>query len=107
MIDWRLIIPLGLATATIATSVAYLMAPPWQAEATKPPPLMPTAVKEGLGLREGARPPSAEEKARADFEAAAEAILRKAPDTRASTAMDLPLPAARIPLPKRRPADAP
>jgi hypothetical protein len=108
MIDWRLIVSLALATASIAACLAYLMAPPWQVQATKPPlSPIPTNVQEDVVLNQSARPPSAEEKALADFEAAADAILRKASNTRASTVTDMPMPAARIPLPRRRPADAP
>jgi hypothetical protein len=108
MIDWRLVVSLGLATASVAACVTYLMAPPWPAQAIKsPPPPMPTNIQEDVVLNQSARPPSAEEKAVADFEAAADAILRKAPNTQASTVTDMPLPAARIPLPRKRPADAP
>lgn len=105
MIDWRLVIAVGSAAATVAASVAYLLAPPWQTAATMPPPPMP--VTESIGPNESARPPGAEEKALAEFEAAASAILRKSPDSRASTITAVPVPAAKIPLPKRRPADAP
>jgi len=104
MIDWRLIIPLGLASATIAACVAYLMAPPWQVLATKPAPPVPTTLKEIIGLNENTRPETAEERALAEYEAAADAILKRAPNTRASTATNVPLPTASIPLPKRRPA---
>jgi hypothetical protein len=107
MIDWRFIIPLGLAIASIATSISYLMSPPWQVQAIEPPPTIPTRVQENVVLNEGARPPTADEKALADFEAAADAILRKAPNTRASTATGMPWPVERVPLPKRRPAGAP
>lgn len=107
MIDWRLVIATGLATATMAASVAYLMAPPWQTEAIQPSPPIPAAAKESAGPTENAKPPGAEEKALADFEAAADAILRKAPDSRASTSTQAPAHAARIPLPRRRPASAP
>jgi hypothetical protein len=108
MIDWRLVVSLGLASALVAACLAYLLAPPWQVQTTKPPPSpIPTNVREDVVLNQSARPPSAEEKAVTDFEAAADAILRKAPDTQASTVTDMPLPAARIPLPRRRPADAP
>jgi hypothetical protein len=108
MIDWRLVVSLGLASALVAACLAYLMAPPWQVQAIKsPPPLVPNDVQQDLGLIQRARPPSAEEKVVADFDAAADAILRKAPNTQASTVTDMPMPAARIPLPRRRPADAP
>jgi hypothetical protein len=108
MIDWRLLVSLGLASAVVAACLAYLMAPPWQVEAIKsPPPPMPTNIQEDVVLNQSARPPSPEEKAVVDFEAAADAILRKAPNTRASTVTDMLPPNARIPLPSRRPADAP
>jgi hypothetical protein len=108
MIDWRLVVSLALASASIAACLTYLMAPPWQVQAIKsPPPLVPNDVQQDLGLIQRARPPSAEEKVVADFDAAADAILRKAPNTQASTVTDMPSPAARIPLPRRRPANAP
>src|SRR5262245_4917622 len=108
MVDWRIVFSLALATASIAACLVYLMAPPWQVQATKPPPSpIPTNVQEDVVLNQSARPPSAEEKTLADFDAAADAILRQAPNTRASSVTDMPLPAARIPLPRRRPADAP
>ena len=102
MIDWRFIIPLALGTASIAACIVYLMAPPWQVRATKPLPPIPTEVVPN----ESARLPSEEEKALTDFEVAADAILRNAPDTRASTVTNMPSPAARIPLPRKRPAGA-
>jgi hypothetical protein len=108
MIDWRLVVSLALATASLAVCLTYLMAPPWQVQAIKSPPSpIPTNVQENIVLNQSARPPSAEEKVVADFDAAADAILRKAPNTQASTVTDMPLPATRIPLPRRRPADAP
>ena len=108
MIDWRLVVSLALATALIAACLAYLVAPPWQVQATKPPPSpIPTNVQENRVLNQSSPPTSAEEKVVADFDAAADAILRKAPNTQASTVTDMPLTAARIPLPRRRPADAP
>ena len=108
MIDWRLVVSLALATASIAVCFAYLMAPPWQVQAIKsPPPLVPNDVPKDVVLNQVARPPSAEEKAVTDFEVAADAILRKAPNTQASTVTDMSSPGAKIPLPRRRPVDAP
>ena len=108
MIDWRLVVSLALASASIAVCLTYLMAPPWQVPAIKsPPPLVPNDVQGDVVLNQSPRAQSAEEKVVADFDAAADAILRKAPNTQASTVTDTPLPAARIPLPRRRPADAP
>jgi hypothetical protein len=108
MIDWRLIVSLALATASLAACLTYLMAPPWQVQAIKsPPPLVPNDVQQGVGLNQSVRPSGAEEKAVVEFETAADAILRKAPNTQASTVTDMPPPGARVPLPRRRPADAP
>ena len=108
MIDWRLVVSLALATASMAACLAYLMAPPWEVQARKSPPSpVQTAVQEDVGLTQKSRPSSEQEKAVAEFEAAADAILRRAPNTRASAVTDVPPPAARIPLPRRRPADAP
>src|SRR4029453_18093634 len=108
MIDWRLVVSLALATASIAACLTYLMAPPWQVPAIKsPPPLVPNDVQGDVVENQSARPPSAEEKVVADFDAAAAAILRKAPNTQASTVTDMPMPATRIPGPRRRPADGP
>jgi hypothetical protein len=108
MIDWRLVVSLGLASASLAACLTYLMAPPWQVQAINPPPSpIPTNVQEDVVLNQSARPPSAEEKSVTDFAAAADEILRKAPNTQASTLTDMPLHAAKIPLPRRRPVDAP
>jgi hypothetical protein len=108
MIDWRLIVSSGLASASIAACLTYLMAPPWQVQAIERPPVpVPTKVQGDVVLNQGARLPSAEEKAVADFEAAAEAILRKAPNTRASVVTDVPSLAAKILMPKSRPPGAP
>ena len=106
MIDWRLGISLGLASASLVACLSYLMAPPWQVQAISwPSTAMPPNVQENVDLDKSARPPSGEVKAIAEFEAAADAILRKTPNAQAS--IDVPPLAARIPLPRRRPADAP
>ena len=106
MIDWRLVIALGLASASIAACFIYLMAPPWQVEAISwPSTAAPPQVQKHLDLDKAVRPSTEEEKAVAEFEAAADAILRNAPNTRASALADVR--AARIPLPRPRPPDAP
>ena len=108
MIDWRLVVSLGLASASMAACLGYLMSPPWQVQATKPPPLaVLTNVQEAPVLNQSARPLSADEQAVADFEAAADEILRKAPNTRASAAFGVPWHDGNIPLPRRRPLGAP
>jgi hypothetical protein len=106
MIDWRLGISLGLASASLLACLGYLLAPPWQVQTIIwPSTAMPPNVQENVDLDKSARPPSGEVKAIAEFEAAADAILRKAPNAQAS--VDVPPLTSRIPLPRRRPADAP
>jgi len=108
MMDWRLAIALGLASASLAACLVYLMAPPWQVQAISWPSTgVPSTAQKHLDLDRTVRPPSGEEKAVAEFEAAADAILRKAPNTRASAPTDLSPRTARIPLPRPRPAGAP
>ena len=51
-------------------------------------------------------PPNADEQAAAAYQEAAEAILRRAPNTRASAGADEPPITGPIPLPKRRPISA-
>jgi len=67
---------------------------------------MPTNIHEAV-VNQSAQPLSAEEQAIVDFEAAADEILRKAPNTRASAAVDAPWHNGNIPLPRRRPSGAP
>jgi hypothetical protein len=106
--DWRLAIALGLASASLAACLVYLMAPPWQVQAIRwPSTAVPPHVQERLDVDKVVRPQSEEEKAVAEFEAAADAILRKTPNTRASALTDVSPRAMRIPLPRPRPADAP
>jgi hypothetical protein len=106
MIDWRLGISLGLASASLLACLGYLLAPPWQVQTISwPSTAMPPNVQENVDLDKSARPPSGEVKAIAEFEAAADAILRKAPNAQAS--VDVPPLTSRIPWPRRRPADAP
>ena len=79
MIDWRLVIGLGLASVTLTACLAYLMAPPWQIQAISWPTTgVPSTAQKHLDLDRTVRPPSGEEKAVAEFEAAADAILKKA-----------------------------
>ena len=103
MIDWRIVIPIVLAALSIAACIAYLTAPPWPTQVAMSPPTLPIRAHDNIG----ARPPTVEEKAVAEFEAAADAILRKAPNSQASTVTEMPMPSPRIPLPRRRPTDAP
>ena len=67
---------------------------------------MPT-IPEPVAQNQNPRQLSAEEQAVADFEAAADEILKKAPNTRASAAVDAPWHNGNIPLPRRRPLGAP
>ena len=107
MIDWRLLVSLGMAFASMTACLAYLMTPPWQVQAiVSPPPPMPNN-QEAVVLNQNARPLSADEQAVANFEAAADEILSKAANTRASVAVNVAGHNGRIPLPRRRPSGAP
>ncbi len=103
MIDWRVVVPIVLSALSIAACIAYLLAPPWPVQVAMSPPTPLIRAQDSID----ARPPTVEEKAIAEFEAAADAILRKAPDSQASTVTEMPMPSPRIPLPRRRPAEAP
>jgi hypothetical protein len=109
MISLRLTVPAVLAAAVIAGCFTYLISPPLLVEADHPSP--PTAPN--FGVQHTAvstridRLTDDEEKAVAVFQQAADAILRRAANTRASAATDeLPV-SVKIPLPKRRPIARP
>src|SRR5262245_47794088 len=102
MIDWRLIVPIGLASTPVVACFGYLIASPWRVWPIKPlPSPLVAVVREDVVLSQSVRSQSADEKAVLDFEAAAATILRRAPDARASVLTDVPSPAAKIPLPRR------
>jgi len=100
MTDWRLVIPIVLAAFSVAACIAYVMAPPWPVQVVTSPPTPPIKAQGNIE----ARLPTLEERAVAEFEAAADTILRKAPNSQASTVTEMPMLAPRVPLPRRRPA---
>jgi hypothetical protein len=105
MVTLRFAVPAILAAAAVAGCFSYFVTPPARVETDL---RLPPAVLNltGPNTRASTRidqPPNAEELAAAAFQKAAEAILRRAPDTRASAGNDeLPITGP-IPLPKRRP----
>ena len=105
MVKLHFAVPAILATAVIAGCLSYLFAPLDRAEtAVRMPSLNPMAPNRRASTRfEAPAPPSADDLAAASYERAAEAILRRAPDTQASIDRDeLPLRGP-VPLPRRRP----
>jgi len=110
MITLRLAVPSVLVAAAVAGCFAYLVTPPVQVKAdprsqpgapglTRPDTRTSTVIDP--------RPSLEEEKAAAAFREAAAAILRRAPNTRASAFTEEPPITGRIPLPKRRPINLP
>jgi uncharacterized membrane protein len=106
MISLRLAVPAVLVAAAVAGCFTYFVtsppAPPLRVEADQPSPqarqaLVPMGTPRIIDHR-------ISEKERADaFQEAAEAILKRAPDAKASARNDEPSIAVHIPLPKRRP----
>jgi hypothetical protein len=105
MVTLRFAIPAILAAAAVAGCISYFVATPERVEADV---RLPPAVLYSTGPNTRAstridQPPNADEQAAVAFQKAAEAILRRAPNTRASAGSDeLPIMGP-IPLPKRRP----
>ena len=105
MVNLRFAFPPILAAAAVAGCFSYFVASPARVETDV---RLPPAVFYSTGPSTRAstpvdQPPNADELAAAAFEKAAEAILRRAPNTRASAGSDeLPITGP-IPLPKRRP----
>ena len=102
MIPLRLIVPAVLAASAATGCISYFVTPLAQVETDERlPPTLPnvigptTVASTSIDQRT-----SEEEKAAAAFQQAAEAILRRAPNTRAS---DQPPITGHIPLPRRRP----
>ena len=107
MISWRLIVPAVLVAAAIAGCLTYVVTPSPPVETVQPLPLTSPALRgfDGVTQTNIDQHSSAEEKAKAAFERAAEAILRRAPDLQASAGE--PASAVRVPLPKSRPLQRP
>jgi outer membrane PBP1 activator LpoA protein len=99
MISLRQIVPAVLFAAALAGCFTYFVSPSSQVEADKLP-------RQPLAYHTEGTPLSAEERGDA-FQQAAEAILKQAPDTQASTITNQRLITGRIPLPRRRPIARP
>ena len=109
MIRLRLAVPAVLIAAAVAGCFTYFVASPAQVEADQlSPRIVPilkgpdTTASTGIDQRT-----SEKEKAAAAFERAAEAILKRAQNAKASAGTDEPPIMGHIPLPKRRPITHP
>ena len=104
MMSLRLAAPAVLIAAAIAGCITYFATPgsPQRTEADqRMPPAEPSATgRPASGVTTNIRRPSTEDNITA-YQRAAEAILRRAPNAKASA--DETLVTGRIPLPKRRP----
>jgi hypothetical protein len=89
MISWRLAVPAVLVAATVAGCITYFIAPA---------PSQPVE----FGMSTNIQRSTTDEHIDA-FQRAAEAILRRAQNAKASAGTDEPLVTGRIPLPKKRP----
>ena len=109
MISFRLAVPAVLLAAAVAACVTYFVTPPPLAEADQRlPPASPVMKGPDRATRTNIdQQSSAEEEAKATFERAAAAILRRAPDLQASAGANEIPTAEHIPLPKRRPLPRP
>jgi hypothetical protein len=113
MISLRVAVPAVLFAAAAAGYFTHFVTPP------PPPPRvveadqrLPPTVPDMTGPDTGTltnigQRPSAEEQAAADFQRAAAAILKRAPEAQASAGTDEPPITGHIPLPKRRPIPRP
>ena len=99
MISLRFAVPAALVVAVLAVCFTYFVLP---RPPVAPPPQLPEKMPElHMGIPASVDPPKAQETAD-DFLQAAQAILKKEPDARASA--DKPtVITGHIPLPKKRP----
>ena len=110
MVTLRFAVPAMLTAAAAAGGFTYFVTPsPARVEADQQlPPIVPNSRGPDTTASTSIdRLPSAEEKSAAAYQEAAEAILRRAPNTRASAGDDGPPITGPIPLPKRRPIARP
>jgi hypothetical protein len=110
MVTLRFAVSAILAAAAAAGCFTYFVTPsPARVEAD--PRLPPTVPNSSASIRDDQRPsadePSADEKAAAAYQKAAEAILRRAANAQATAGADESPITAPIPLPKRRPITRP
>ena len=110
MVTLRFAVSAILAAAAAAGCFTYFVTPsPARVEADQRLPLTVPNLRgpdTTASIRIDQRP-SADEKAAAAYQKAAEAILRRAPNVRASAGGDEPPITGPIPLPKRRPITRP
>jgi hypothetical protein len=105
MINLRISVPAILAAAGVAACFVHFIPPSARVE-TDPPTTSSRPNLTGPDIRASAsmdQAPSTEEKAAEAYREAAEAILRRAPNARASAGADEPPITGRIPMPRRRP----
>jgi hypothetical protein len=101
MISWRLAVLTILGAAVVAGCIAYVIAPALvEADQQLPPTLPKLTDRHDAAISTNIQHPTAEDHITA-FERAAEAILKRAQNVKASA--DEPLFTGRIPLPKKRP----
>jgi hypothetical protein len=105
MVTLRFAIPAILAAAAVAGCISYFVTTPERVEADLrlPPAVLYSLAPDTRASTRIDQPPNANEQAAAAFQKAAEAILRRAPNTRASAGSDERPIAGPIPLPKKRP----
>ena len=111
MVTLRIAVPAILATAAVAGCLSYFVIITLPArfetdarllEVRLPPAVLESSSSSARAATQIDLPPNEDELATAAFEKAAEEILRRAPNTRASAITELPM-TGRIPLPKNRP----
>ena len=106
MVSLHFAVPAILATAVVAGCLSYLIAPLDRIESDvrlPPPAVLSSAAPNSRAFTRIETPRDADDLAAAAFEKAAEAILRRAPDTQASIGRNEPPIAGPVPLPRRRP----
>ena len=108
MIGWRFAVLTVLLAAAVAGCITYFAtpAPPQLVEADQrsPPTAAIATARPDLGVSRNIQPPSTDDDITA-YQRAAEAILKRAQNAKASAGE--PLFTGRIPLPKRRPVPRP
>ena len=110
MVTLRFAVPAILAAAAAAGCFTYFVTPPparVEADQRLPPAVLYSRGPDTTASIRIDQRPSADEKAAAAYQKAAEAILRRAPNVRASAGGDEPPITGPIPLPKRRPITRP
>jgi len=104
MVTLRFAIPAVLIAAAVAACFSvFVVHPRVEIDLRLPPAVLHSTESNAQSSTRLDRPPSSDEQAAAAFQKAAEEILRRAPNTRASAGSnELPITGP-IPLPRRRP----